>query len=404
MSTPSSYSDAFFSFISENKHADPAMLIMHSGKRHYDFNIKDASTQILCRQKSSSKIPFFLSNERFIFPDLISSEQASDERVARYHASLIGRDNLVIDLTAGLGIDAMTIAMNSNKVIAVELNETKAKALKHNAFLFGLPFFTVVNSDCIDFLKSLINYPDYFFIDPARRDSDNHRTYGFHECQPDITSFYKELISHGSKLLIKASPLLDISAVLKQLEGIEHIYAVAVKGECKEILIQVSANTQSYESVHLTAVDLDSSGIRSEFSTEYKTADVSVPIYSEGNVLEGFYLYEPNAALMKLQASSQICTVFPGMSKAAKNTEVYISEELYKEFPGRIVKINKSLSSGDLKKIKGNKFSVVVRNYPVKSDDIRKKYKLKESDSHFLYGLRIGKNEKPIMIEGEKIK
>lgn len=404
MLAATSYSDEFFNFISDNKYADPAILIMKAGKKQYDFDIKDAAQQILCRQKSSSKIPFFLSNNRFLFPDIISSEQASDERVARFHASLIGIDKFVIDLTAGLGIDSMSIAMNKNKVTAVELDQTKAKALEHNTLLFKLSSFKVVNMECSDFLKTLDEYPDYFFIDPARRDSTNRRTYSFHDCQPDVTAIYKDLIKEGSKLLIKASPLLDISAVLKELEGVEHIYAVAVKGECKEILIQVSCGKQKDSDVLLTAIDLDSSGIRSEFSTEFKSEAACAPLYEGESIPEGFYLYEPNAALMKLQASNQICMVFPDMRKAARNTEVYFSRELHIDFPGRIVSINKILSSGDLKKIKSERYSVVCRNYPVKSEDIRKKYKLKESDSRFLYGIRIGKFEKPILIEGEKLK
>lgn len=390
-----------FSYISDNICSNPNDLLMKYSGKKLKFDLKFATTQILNRKKTIRKLSSFLSNERFLFPDLISAEQASDERVARFHASLICCEKNIVDLTAGLGVDSMVFASNGNPVTAIEINPLKAEVLRHNASILNLHNLNVINEDCQKFLEYHNDYADIYFIDPARRDELKRRTFAFSDCSPDITLFYRNIVESGATLMIKASPLLDIDAVKNQLDHICHIYIVGVKGECKELLIIL--NKDMNKSTMMTAVDLDDNGIISKFSVSESFKRLECAYVETNDITTGSYLYEPNACVMKLKASYALCNRFPGIMKVSPNTELYYSERLFSDFPGRIIKIDRILSSHDIKLLKGRKRSVVTRNYPMKPDELRKKIGVGEDPKNFIYAFKTGTKGRPIMIDGKRI-
>ena len=106
---------------------------------------------------------------------------------------------------------------------------------------------------------------------------------------------------------------------------------------------------------------------------------------------------------MKMNAAESICQRFDKMKKVGKSTELYISLLLHESFPGRIIRINRKLSSSDLKKMKGGKYSIVTRNYPIKAEQLRKKIGVGEDPYNFIYGMKAGDKNTPILIEGTKI-
>ncbi|MDE5790947.1 MAG: class I SAM-dependent methyltransferase [Muribaculaceae bacterium] len=379
------YNREFFSFVNEHFNSNPSELLLKYAGKEKNFDLNFATTQIINRRKTKNKLPTFLSESKFLFPDAISSEQATDERVARFHASLIGTGKNIIDLTAGLGIDAMCMARSGNEVTAIEIDSTKADTLRHNATCLNIPNLNVINDSCEHYINEHdLTGIDLFFIDPARRDELKQRTYAFSDCSPDVTSFYESIVDHGSTLMIKASPLLDINAVIKQFKYIQHIYAVSVKGECKELLIVIRKanndqnNSQSDKSnghIVLSAIDLDDDGVISSFSITYGSKIPAGAIADLNDITDGSFLYEPNASVMKLNAGRDICSQFPGMKKISENTELFVSPLLHTDFPGRIIEIKRKLSSHDLKRLKGKGYSVAVRNFPLKAEELKKKIK-----------------------------
>ena len=152
----------------------------------------------------------------------------------------------------------------------------------------------------------------------------------------------------------------------------------------------------------LVAVDLDDNGVASSFSINDEGCKSEEVIADISDIEEEQYIYEPNASLMKLNAGGEICKRFAGIKKIAKNTELFISQNKYEDFPGRIIKITRKLSSRDLKALKGKEYSVAVRNYPLKAEQLKKKIGVGESRDSFIYGFRAGKSEQPMLIEGKR--
>lgn len=463
------FTKEFTAFVARNLKENPSSLrLKHHGKAE-NFDVEFAITQIECRQKTKRKLKSFIANENFIFPTQLAAEQASHEAVARYHASLVGEEASaaglgsslteegvsLLDLTAGLGIDVMSMASHCSHVTACELDEIKAEALIYNRDVLGLKNISVVTGDSTEWLSKNDQHFDLIFIDPARRGEDNARTYNFHDCQPDILKLQEILPSKTSRLLIKASPLLDITQTVKDIHNIRSIRAICVNGECKEVLIEATYPSTYLKSTPITesdtirktdniierdptkaaevipesdavkeskiikeAIDLNDDGtIISKFTYSellngqrqdgvtcaqdgLASAKDGVTYAVEADITPGSYLYEPNAAVMKFAPWSELCQQFDGLKKIAPSSHLFVSKKHHPHFPGRILKIEKKIEKKDRKTLKNLPVNVAVRNYPLSAVELRKQLKVKEGSDLFIYGTRLST---PLLILARKI-
>ncbi|MDE7109673.1 MAG: hypothetical protein K2O49_06895, partial [Muribaculaceae bacterium] len=87
----------------------------------------------------------------------------------------------------------------------------------------------------------------------------------------------------------------------------------------------------------------------------------------------GLYLYEPNASIMKLAPWAILSDRYPGLKKLGKDSHLFISDSRFDDFPGRVLKIDKTINKKDRKTLKGFPANVVTRNYPLSADNLRKK-------------------------------
>lgn len=392
---------AFFDFIDKYRNCSPSELRLRFHGKITEFDADLAITQIECRKKCARKLKSFLAEKHFVFPTSLSSEQASNEAVAAFHASLIKEGGKVADMTAGLGIDAMSIARKASSVTAFETDTPKAEALLHNSEVMGIKNLRVVNADSVEWIKRNPEILDAIFIDPARRDSDNARVYNLRDCTPDVISNYDSIISKCTSLLIKASPLLDITQTLKDIPGNTAIRAVSVCGECKEILVEASAEASDSVPRLFDAVNLnDDGGIISRFS--YHSADnTKSPIFATlSDIREGRWLYEPNASVMKLAPWGVLTERYPGILKLAHSSHLFISDEPIRDFPGRTLRIIGKVGKKERRALKGSPANVVTRNYPISAVALKKKLATAEGDDLFVYGSRVG--DTPVLILAKK--
>lgn len=429
-------------FIHQNSDRDVNSLRLSMKKGHYDFDTELALTQIECRQKYRTKLHDFLENPDFLFPDTVSGEQASHQAVARYHASLAEGYSRILDMTAGLGIDAFSFAKTGAEVTAIELNPAKAEILKKNVTTLNLPNLTAINADSISYLKDdferripsmegkplttqsqdlermTSGYKSMIFIDPARRDATNKRVYNLRDCSPDVLENQELLLKFAEKVLIKASPLLDITQTIKDFPAISAIRTVGVKGECKEVLIELSkvkpesgkpvmteeeqetSKEKSGSGILLEAINLDTDGrILSKFQTRTSSSQTFNTLQSLPSN-EPSYLLEPSAMVMKLAPWEEIGNRY-NAEKLGKSSHLFITDTLPQEFPGRVTKILKVIKKQDRKSLAGLPASVISRNHPLKAEEIRKTFKLKEGDQYFIYATRIG--DLPIIFLSERV-
>lgn len=364
----------FFKWIDDNKGEDTARLRLKYGpERAMEI------LQIDCRKRFGTKLKATLERDpEFIFPTALSGEQATSDSLAAFHASLISAGANVIDLTAGLGIDVMALATRAAHVTAVERDETVARALRHNTRQFNN--ITVVCADCRDWLENFVSenrHADVIFIDPARRGSDGGRTYSLDSCEPDVTAMLPVIQKAADVLVIKASPMLDITHTLKLLPAASRVIALGTTTECKELDLIIDFRKSPAEPL-ISAVTVTPDWI-SDFSFLRSQEEQASAVYGVPRV--GQLILDPYPAVMKSGAMKLISERY-GLKKLAANTHVWFANEVPDNFPGRAFLVEEVLpyASKHIKRYAARRprVSVTARNFEITSDVLRAKLGVKD--------------------------
>ncbi|MCM1006302.1 MAG: class I SAM-dependent methyltransferase [Prevotella sp.] len=388
-------SDATKTFIAEHINENAAKLrLKYFNKQLPEVDIPLAITQIEARQKVQRKFGKFLDEHPdILFPDTLSAEQCSAPAVAEYRADVVSEQDSVLDLTCGLGIDALSLARVSRQLTACDIDSRHVDCFNRNAAYLNLKHTKAIHCEAGDFLSSLPEDTKFslIFADPARRNKDNRRTYALADCTPDVLSLTDTIKCHTNRLLLKVSPMLDVAKVLDELPEVAAVHAVSLRGECKELMLDCRFDIKQCSRT-FSAVDIRSNGsiVKFEF-TETEVIDNMPVITSLDDVQPGYYLYEPNPSIMKFIGCAPLAAHFPTLRKLGKNTHLYISDKpLGADMPGRLLKIEKVLTPS--KKIVSQlpeKVNIVTRNYPDSPEILKRKLKLKDGGDKFLYAGRL---------------
>lgn len=338
-----------------------------------DISSLELAQQIKGLQISKTKFPFLFETNHIIFPPQINLEQASSIATAEYKASLVQGDSL-IDLTAGMGIDAFAFSQKFNSVTAVEKNENLVEISKHNYKTLQQNNLKYINSD---FEKIFNENPnanwDVIYLDPARR-KNAQKKFLLEDLEPNILDYIDNLTQRSKIVMIKLSPLFDLKMATQKIPQIQEIHLVAVKNEMKELLLICQNKIQENPQIH--AVNLRSN--HPKFSFKLNDESQAKVLFSDFKK----YIYEPNSAIMKSGAFQFIAEKFE-LYKLEKNTHLYTSDQLIKDFPGRIFECLEEIKNPK-KTLKNTAFHIISKNHPLSVENIRKKFNIKESENSSL--------------------
>ncbi|MCA5004931.1 THUMP-like domain-containing protein [Sphingobacterium bovistauri] len=343
-----------------------------------DVSSSELAAQIDGWQRACKKLPTWAFSPNIYYPDKINLEQCSSEHTAIIKQSLIRKGSKVVDVTGGFSVDSCYIAQEAQIVIHCELNEKLSKIVKYNAEQLGVHNLVTIHTDGVKYVeKQENNSLDYIYIDPSRR--VNHaKVFLLEDCEPNIVRLQDMFFQKSRYILCKLSPLMDINSALQKLKHVKFLYVISVDGDCKELLF---LQDRTFEGeLKITAIRLFSDQVQNisftldnEKSTLIKTSE---PLK---------YLYDPDVAVTKAGAFKSVAKVF-GLFKLHTHTHLYTSEKLVEDFPGRNFLIQNVYSLSEFKKLNTfTKANVATKNFPIKVDDIRKKFKIKDGGSDFLY-------------------
>ena len=342
--------------------------------------------QVEGRERTADKLPTFAAIEDWWYPVRLSCEQCSSEETARYKASLVSGEKMA-DLTGGYGVDTYFLSDSFSSIDYVEQNTELCRIAAHN---FSNKPITIHNSTAEEFLQTAGQY-DLIFIDPARRDSHGGKVFRLEDCTPNVVELLPTLLAHGKRLMIKLSPMLDLTQAVTSLSQAKwDIHIVAVKNEVKELLLL------SGEAGQITAIDLAKKEQDFVFSRE-EEADCPSDI---GHLLLniGHFLYEPNAAILKAGAYKLVGARF-GLQKLDMNTHLYCSDTFVENFPGRVWRIKNEGTKGE--RLKGEQANVLCRNYPLTPEQLKKKLHLRDGGTVYVIGCKVA--GKPMILYAERL-
>lgn len=365
-------------FIREHATDDVRTLALQAA-RYPQVDMRVAATQIEGRRIAAVKLPAWAATEGLVYPVRLSMEQCSSEVTARYKASLIHGQRLA-DLTGGFGIDCSYMSDRFAATTYIERNEELCRIATHNFALLGKSI-TVLHGNSTELLAALPPQ-DWLFVDPARRDGIGNKVVALADCEPDVSHFESQLLHKAPHVMIKCSPMLDISQALRELRSVSEVHVVSVSNECKELLLILAA-TATHEPTIYT-VNFHGATVQ---SFHYTTADEAAAQCTYTATV-GRYLYEPNSSLMKAG-----CFRLPaqrwGFKKLHPNTHLYTSDTLVPDFPGRIFQVisTDGFGKNELKRLSSEvkKANLAVRNFPERPEVLRKRLKLSDGGDIYLF-------------------
>lgn len=356
--------------------------------------------QIEGRERTADKLPTFASIPDWWYPVRLSCEQCSSELTARYKASLLsplalgeGKEERLLDLTGGYGVDTYFLSEQFTHTDYVEQNEELCRIAAHNFALSQKSkverqklSIAIHNTTAEDFLLSSPCGEagwGLIFLDPARRDSHGSKVFRLEDCTPNVVELLPTLLAHSKRLLIKLSPMLDLTQAVTSLSQVNwDIHIVAIKNEVKEVLLLSGGTGQ------ITTIDLaqkDQAFVFTREEEQHCGLDIR-----DGKLAN--YLYEPNAAILKAGAYKLVAQRF-GLYKLDVNTHLYTSRQFIENFPGRVWRITEKQN---LKQA-----NVLTRNYPLTPEQLKKKLHLRDGGTAFVIGCRVA--GKPTLLYAERV-
>lgn len=356
--------------------------------------------QIEGRERTADKLPTFASIPDWWYPVRLSCEQCSSELTARYKASLLsplalgeGKEERFLDLTGGYGVDTYFLSEQFIHTDYVEQNEELCRIAAHNFALSQKSkverqklSIAIHNTTAEDFLLSSPCGEagwGLIFLDPARRDSHGSKVFRIEDCTPNVVELLPTLLAHSKRLLIKLSPMLDLTQAVTSLSQVNwDIHIVAIKNEVKEVLL-LSGGTGQIITIDLAQKDQAFVFTREE--EQHCGLDIR-----DGKLAN--YLYEPNAAILKAGAYKLVAQRF-GLHKLDVNTHLYTSLQFIENFPGRVWRITEKQN---LKQA-----NVLTRNYPLTPEQLKKKLHLRDGGTAFVIGCRVA--GKPTLLYAERV-
>lgn len=403
---------ALADFVTAHIGDDISKLILNSG-RWPEIDMETAVNCIESRRKLKGKVQEWYDEPMLVFPLKLSAEQCSSSATGEYKASLAeriiqaeepGREFRIADLTGGLGVDSWYFSKKAVNVLYNEMQSALCKAAEHNFHILGADNISIKNS-AVGINKEegactpselLSGFkPDIIYMDPARRGEGGKKVFLIEECTPDVITLKNELFAICKHIMIKLSPMADISMVCERLgKTCREIHVVASGGECKELLIWMDRDWCDEYSIH--AVELNENGVISSFvfrPSEEKEATAT--IFDPSVQMEGLHLFEPGKSLMKAGAFNLISTK-SGIGKIGRSTHYYIcKDEVQAKELRKYGKIHQIIRCSPLDKrsIKeaGKDFpkaEVTARNLPMDTDTLRKKLGVSSGDRIHIFGLK----------------
>ena len=412
-------------FVQEHLNDDTARLILDRAKWP-EIDIDLAVNCIESRRKLKGKVQEWYDNPGLIFPLKLSAEQCSSSATGAFKAAYAQsifeqtrqaettRSNQkmrLADLTGGYGVDSWSFSKVADQVLYCEMLSVLCDAARHNFSALGAVNIQVenitVSTSChpersegspSQILSTF--QPDIIYLDPARRSETGKKVFLIEECTPDVLTLKDELFAQSRNILIKLSPMADITMVCERLgKCCREVYVVAMGGECKELLIWMDREWS--DEYTITAVELSSHSElqchpeRSEGSlrftpSEEKTAVATIA--TKEDIAQAQFLFEPGKALMKAGAFNTLCQRF-AFKKLGRSTHYYI---IGAEAPlCQLGKKYQIISQAPLDKrsIKAAgqaypKSEVTARNIPMDIDTLRKKLGITSGDDAHIFGLK----------------
>ncbi len=365
------------------------------------FDARWVLQQISARQTIRQKLPDWYANAQLEFPSSLPLEQCSSQTAARFKLDVLrdflrrisdengeiaypNRNLSGADLTGGLGVDASCLSEAFVRYDYVERQSSLCALAQSNFAVLDKRHIRVINGEAEDYLSQMEGPLDFIYLDPARRDDVGRKVAALADCSPDVSALAPQLLKKARAVMLKLSPMLDLSLAVRSLPSVAEVFVVSVDNDCKEMLLLLSS-CLNIGNIPVKTVNFRKSKPTQTYCFDLNGENQAMVSYT---ACLGKYLYEPNAAVMKAGAFKSLTRDFP-VQALHPNSHLYTSAQYVEDFPGKIFDIigifpPSAKSSRQFLKRQG-RLNVSVRNYPSSPAEILKALGIKEGGDKQLF-------------------
>ncbi len=358
--------------IDENISRDPLEVALDKRIAH----AAEVATQVKYLGRAQKKLPSYFE-ARCIIPSLAFEQSSSEECAA--HKPLSGES--VLDLTCGLGVDALHLSRKFDRVVTIERNIVLAEVARENFRRLGATNIEVICADSAEFVTSCTDHFDWCYADPDRRGAKGEKLVRLEDCSPDMVALMPRLREIAERVCIKTSPMFDVDEALRLFEG-SSVEVVSLGDECKEVLIYVGGDNLG----KITATAL---GIGRYEATANRVEELPTP---EFRGEEYQWLVQPDVALQKCRLARAHLT---GKADIWSDNGYGFATERPEEVIGRIYEIV-SIEPFDPKRLKremkGQRVQILKRDFPYSTERLLAMTGLKEGGDKKMVFTTIGPN------------
>ena len=314
----------------------------------------EVATQIKYLGRAQKKLPSYFET-RCIIPSLAFEQSSSEECAA--HKPLEGVS--VLDMTCGLGVDALYLSKRFERVVTIERNEVLAEVARENFRRLGAENIEVVCADSAKFVAECCDHFDWCYADPDRRGEKGEKLVRLEDCSPDMVSLMPRLCEIADKVCIKASPMFDVDEALRLFDG-SSVEVVSLGDECKEVLIYIGENNGG--GITATALGIGSYAVDAAELAELPISEFEAEKYH--------WLVQPDVALQKCRLAR---AHLAGKADIWSENGYGFAVERPEGVLGRIYEIER-IETFDPKRLKremkGRKVQILKRDFPYSTERI----------------------------------
>ena len=336
----------------------------------------EVATQIKYLARAQKKLPSYFE-ARCIIPSLAFEQSSSEECAA--HKPLEGGS--VLDLTCGLGVDALYLSRKFERVVTIERNEVLAEVARENFRRLGVENIEVVCADSAEYVASCEGHFDWCYADPDRRGEKGEKLVRLEDCSPDMVWLMPRLKGLADRVCIKASPMFDVDEA-SRLFGACAVEVVSLGDECKEVLIYVGNDVPSR--LTATALGIGSYVAEADARAELSTGGFRAEVYR--------WLVQPDVALQKCRLAR---AHLAGKADIWSENGYGFAAERPDGVVGRVYEIE-CIEPFDPKRIKremkGCKVQILKRDFPYSTERLMAMTGLKEGGSRRVAFTTVGSN------------
>lgn len=351
---------------------DPAAIALDKRIPHAAL----VATQVKYLARARTKLPSYYE-ARCILPPLAFEQASSEACAARKSCS----GERVLDLTCGLGVDALYLSKRFREVITLERDATLAAVAGENFRRLGATNIRVINSSAEAFLASTRDHFGWIYADPDRRSAEGRKLVRLEDCSPDIPKLLPELRRIAPNLCVKNSPLFDVGETFR-LFGPCRTEVVSLHDECKEVVVYADGTGPL-----LTAVAL---GL-GEFScppTEARATPCDKP-FDPGAYR---WLLIPDVALQKARLAP---TYLQGRADIWSPNGYGFAAEKSEDTLGRWLEIERiePYNPKQLKReLSGSRLTILKQDFPLTAAEIAARLGIREGGERRIAFTKIGQD------------